>query len=120
MTIFSKYLQTRRLKLIYSKTVTAAFHLNIRDAKRELAVHNSRSLLSSWPVLNYLGAKLIRSLTFHHHIEVMRKKNNATHRTVEATCGLMVGCRHKNAANNKCILNILHIRVLCTDLVSHC
>ena len=32
----SVYLLTWRLKLSHTKTVTAAFHLNNRDAKREL------------------------------------------------------------------------------------
>ena len=36
MCIFSAYLQTWRLKLSHTKTVTAAFHLNNREAKREL------------------------------------------------------------------------------------
>ena len=38
MSTFSAYLQTWRLKLSHTKTVTAAFHLNNREAKRELKV----------------------------------------------------------------------------------
>ena len=34
MSTLSAYLQTWRLKLSHTKTVTAAFHLNNRDAKR--------------------------------------------------------------------------------------
>ena len=41
MNILSGYLQTWRLKLSHIKTVTAAFHLNKREAKRELKVYNS-------------------------------------------------------------------------------
>ena len=36
MSTLSAYLQTWRLKLSHTKTVTAAFHLNNREAKREL------------------------------------------------------------------------------------
>ena len=36
MTTLSAYLKTWRLKVSNTKTVTAAFHLNNRDAKREL------------------------------------------------------------------------------------
>ena len=36
MTTLSAYLQTWRLKLSHAKTVTAAFHLHNREAKREL------------------------------------------------------------------------------------
>ena len=40
MSTLSAYLQTWRLKLSHSKTVTAAFYLNNREAKRELKVYN--------------------------------------------------------------------------------
>ena len=36
MSTLSAYLQTWRLKLSHTKTVTTAFHLNNREAKREL------------------------------------------------------------------------------------
>ena len=39
------YLQTWRLKLSHTETVTAAFHLNNREAKCELKVYNNGRLL---------------------------------------------------------------------------
>ena len=42
MTTLSAYLQTWRLKLTHSKTVTAAFHLHNCETKRELKVKNNR------------------------------------------------------------------------------
>ena len=39
-------LQTWRLKLSHTKTVTAAFHLNNREAKRELKVYNNSRLFT--------------------------------------------------------------------------
>ena len=66
MSILSAYLQT--------KTVTAAFHLNNRDAKRELKVYNNGRLLLFCRTPNYLGVKLDRSLTFRHHLVALRKK----------------------------------------------
>ena len=50
MTTLSAYLQTWRLKLSNTKTVTADFHLNNREAKRELNVYingNLHAILSS-------------------------------------------------------------------------
>ena len=41
MTTLLDYLQTWRLKLSNTKTVTAAFHLNNREAKRELNFYNN-------------------------------------------------------------------------------
>ena len=46
MSKLSSYLQTWRLKLSHTKTVTAAFHLNNREAKRELKVYNNGGLFT--------------------------------------------------------------------------
>ena len=69
----SVYLQTWRLKLSNTKTVMAAFHLNTREAKRELKVYNSSRLLPFCPT-PYLGVKLNRLLMFCHHLVALRKK----------------------------------------------
>ena len=74
MSTLSAYLQTWRLKLSHTKTVTAAFHLNNREAKRELKVYNNNRLLPFCPTPTYLGVKLDRSLTFRHHLMALRKK----------------------------------------------
>ena len=44
MLVISAYLQTWRLKLSHTKTMTAAFHLNNRDAKRELKFYNTTTI----------------------------------------------------------------------------
>ena len=74
MCTLSAYLQTWRLKLSHTKTVTTAFPLNNREAKRELKVYNSGRLLPFCPTPTYLGVKLDRSLTFRHHLVALRKK----------------------------------------------
>ena len=74
MSTFSAYFQTWRLKLSHTKTVTAVFHLNNREAKRELKVYNNNRLLPFCPSPTYLGVKLDRSLTFFHHLVALRKK----------------------------------------------
>ena len=73
MSTLTAYLQTWRLKLSHTKTVTAAFHLNNRKAKRELKVYNNGRLLPFCPTPTYLGVKLDRSLTFRHHLVALRK-----------------------------------------------
>ena len=62
------------LKLSHTKTVTAAFYLNNREDKRQLKVYNNGRLLSFCPIPTYLGVKLDRSLTFRHHLLVLRKE----------------------------------------------
>ena len=74
MSTLSTYLQTWRLKLNHTQTVTTAFHLNNREAKRELKVYNNGRLLPFCPTPTYLGVKLDRSLTFRHHLVALRKK----------------------------------------------
>ena len=74
MSTLSAYLQTWRLKLSHSETVTAAFHLNNRETKRELKVYINNRLLPFCPTPIYLGLKLDRSLTFRHHLVALRKK----------------------------------------------
>ena len=74
MYTLSTYLQTWRLKLSHTKTVTAAFHLNNREVKRELKVYNNGRLLPFCPTPTYLAVKLDISLTFRHHLVALRKK----------------------------------------------
>ena len=74
MSTLSAYLQTWRLKLSHTKTVTAAFHLNNREAKRELKVYNSGRLLPFCLTPTYLGVKLDRLLTFRHPLMALRRK----------------------------------------------
>ena len=74
MSTLSAYLQTWRLKLSQTRTVTAAFHLNNREAKRELKVYNNSRILPFCPTPTYLGVKLDRSPTFRHHLVALRKK----------------------------------------------
>ena len=53
--------------------MTAAFHLNNREAKREPNVYNNGNLLPFCPVPMYLEVKLDRLLTFRHHLEALHK-----------------------------------------------
>ena len=73
MCALSAYLQTWR-KLSHTKTVTAAFHLNKRETKRELKVYNNDRSLPFCPIPTYFGVKLDRSLTFCHHLVALHKK----------------------------------------------
>ena len=73
MSTLSAYFQTWRLKLSHTKTVTAAFYLNNREAKRDLKVYNNDRLLLFCPNPICLGVKLDRLLTFRCHLAALRK-----------------------------------------------
>ena len=75
MATLSAYLKTWRLKLSHDNTMTAAFHLHNREAKRELKIYANDKLFPFSPVSTYSRVKLDRSLTFRHQLEALRKKN---------------------------------------------
>jgi len=54
MAMLGEYLQTWRLKLSTSKTVSAAFHFNSKEARHELKVHFNNETLSFWSETKYL------------------------------------------------------------------
>jgi len=75
MATVGEYLQTWYLKLSSTKTVSAAFHLNNKEAKREnLIVNHNNETLPFCPEPKYLGVTLDRSLTYHRHLESLHKK----------------------------------------------
>jgi len=74
MTTVSEYLQTWKLKLSTTKTVSAAFHLNNKEAKYELKVKYNNETLPFCSGSKYLEVALDRSLTYRRHLESLRKK----------------------------------------------
>ena len=80
MSTLSASLQTWRLKFSHTKMVMAAFHLNNREAKRELKVYNNDILLPFCPTPTYLEVKLDRLLTFRHQlVELPKNYPRASH-----------------------------------------
>jgi len=69
-----QYLQTWKLKLSSTKTVSAAFHLNDKEAKRELKLYYNNETLPFCSEPKYLGVTSDRSLTYRQHRESHRKK----------------------------------------------
>jgi len=74
MATVSEYLQTWKLKLSTTKTVSAAFHLNNKEAKRELKIKYNNETLPFYSEPKYLGVTLDRSLTYRQHLKSLRKK----------------------------------------------
>jgi len=69
-----EYLQTWKLKLNATKTVSAAFHLNNKEAKRELKVKYNNETLPFCSEPKYLGVTMDRSFTYRRHLGSLRKK----------------------------------------------
>jgi len=69
-----EHLQTWKLKLSTTKTVSAVFHLNKKEAKRELKANYNNEILPICSEPEYLEVTLDRSLTFCRHLESLREK----------------------------------------------
>jgi len=54
--------------------MSAVFHTNIKDTKRELKVNFNNETLLFCSEPKYLGVTLDRSLTYRRHLESLRKK----------------------------------------------
>ena len=74
MATIGEHLQTWKLKRSITKTVSAVFHLNNKEAKRELKVNFNNETLPFCSEPKYLGVMLDRSLTYRRHFESLRKK----------------------------------------------
>ena len=74
MTILVDYLRKWRLQLSIGKTVSAAYHINNREAKRELEVFVDNKRLVFQQAPKYLGVRLDRMLNFKQHLEEVAGK----------------------------------------------
>ena len=74
MATIGEYLETWKLQLSITKQVSTAFHLNNKQARRELKVNYNRTILPFCSVPKYLGVTLDRTLTCRRHLESLRKK----------------------------------------------
>jgi len=74
MATLGEYLQTWKLKLSTTKTVSAVFHLNNKEAKHKLKVNFNNKTLPFCSEPKYLGVMLDRSLTYHRNLESFCKK----------------------------------------------
>ena len=62
MATVGEYLQTWKQKLSTTKTMSAAFHLNNKEAKRELKLNYKNEALPFCSQSEYLKVTLVRSL----------------------------------------------------------
>ena len=74
VSILSYWLNQWRPKLSEAKTVSPTFHLNNREAKRELNLHISGRRLTCHKTPTYLGVKIDRTLTYSEHLTALRGK----------------------------------------------
>ena len=74
MTILVDYLRKWRLQLSIGKTVSAAYHLNNREAKRELDVYVDNKRLVFQQATKYIGVRQDRMLNFKQHLEEVAGK----------------------------------------------
>jgi len=69
MATADEYLQTWKLKLNTTKTVSAAFHLNNKEVKSELKVNYNNETLPFCSEPKYLRVTLDSLLKYRRHLE---------------------------------------------------
>ena len=84
-------------KLSQTETVTAAFRLRNREAKREVKVKNNGKILPFCSLPTFLGVKLDRALTYRHHLEALRKKLSTRVSLLRRLAGSGWGARAKTS-----------------------
>jgi len=78
MATFSEYLQTWNLKLNTTKTVSAVFHFNIKEATREVKVNHNNDIL----------------------IRIQRPHIHLTDRAINDALVVVTGCLRPTPADN--------------------
>ena len=93
MTILVDYLRKWHLQLSTGKTVSAAYHLNNKEAKHELDVFVDKKRLVCHQAPKYLGVRLDRMLNFKQHLEEVAESHSSVVLPVSRfarVCGLRV------------------------------
>ncbi|KAL6484592.1 hypothetical protein MHYP_G00066370 [Metynnis hypsauchen] len=75
--ILANYLQKWHLRLSMGKTVAAAYHLNNREARRELDVYVGKNRLEFQQAPKYLGVCLDWTLSYKQHLDEVKAKVTA-------------------------------------------
>ena len=87
MSLIAKYLRTWRLKLSMAKTTATAFHLNTKEANRQLTITLDGTPLSYNATPTYLGVKLDRQLTYKEHLKSIRAKVSSRNNLLRRLAG---------------------------------
>ena len=95
MSTLSTYLKNWRLKLSMAKTLSSAFHLNNREANRDLNIMVNNNRLQFQAAPTYLGVKLDRTLTFRQHLENVSAKTSARVALIRRLAGTTWGASTK-------------------------
>ena len=91
MELIADFLEKWRLKLSVAKTTVTAFHLNTKEANRQLTVVHNGTPLPNNPHPTYLGVKLDRQLTYKQHLEALRGKVSARNNLLRRLAGTSWG-----------------------------
>ena len=96
MTILVDYLQKWRLQHSTGKTVSAAYHLNNRETKRELDVFVDNKRLVFLQAPKYHGVRLDRMLNFKQHLEEVAGKVTSRVALIRRLAGTTWGASAKS------------------------
>jgi len=117
MATVGEYLHTWKIKFSTTKTMSAVFLFNSKEAKRDLNVNHTNETMPFCSLPKNIGVTLDRTLTYRQHHESLRKVQ-IMRRTLEAACLLGLGCWSNSALKSHFSPGSFHSRVLPSCLVS--
>lgn len=91
----SNYFKNWRLRPNVEKTVSCVFHLNNRQANRQLQLRFDSGDVRHEKFPKYLGIYLDRSLTFKHNMESVRNRLKSRVNIIQKLTGTTWGCSAK-------------------------
>lgn len=87
-----KYFHKWHLTLNPDKSVTRTFHLNNREAKKELEILITGKNIATEDCPKYLGVKFDRTLTYSEHLESVKNKLKTHNNSIAKLAGTSWGC----------------------------
>ena len=113
MATLQMFLQTWKLKLSETKTVSSVFHLTYREGKRELSVELKGKPLSFSNTSKYLGVILHKSFTYRRHLESLRKKPRTRVSLIRRLAGTTWGA-------GASVLRTVTLALVCSTVEKYC
>ena len=116
MATVGEYLHTWKLKLSTSKTGLPAFHINNKEAKRQLQQQNPAVLLRA----HIPWSKVGQDTHVPRTPRATSQKVDITCCILKMACWLWLGCWSNNVTNNRLSPGPFNSRVLSSCLVPQC
>ncbi|VVC25095.1 Reverse transcriptase domain [Cinara cedri] len=112
-----------KLTLNPSKSVTRAYHLNNREANRELHIEIDRQNIASEECPKYLRVKFDRTLTYNQHLEGVKNKLKTRNNIMAKLAGMSSWGCHTSVLRTTALALVYSVAEYCAPVwarSAHC